>query len=75
MTNDKVWFTVDCEMRARWVPHFLGMLKLMQCLGSRGSSRVVSFYADGDGDFNPRFTFDNSLPIAKPQRETFFDAG
>ena len=49
-------FTITVEMQDRWVPHFLGMLQTMQFLGSIGSSRVVGIYADGDGDFRPKFT-------------------
>lgn len=50
-------FKIEVEMKDRWVPHFIGMLNKMQYLGSIGSSRCVCFYSDGDGDFNPRFTF------------------
>ena len=49
-------FSVTCEMPIRWVPQFLSMLAEMQTLGSVGSSRVVSIFADGDGDFRPKFT-------------------
>jgi len=75
-----VKFTVECEMRERWVPHFLAMLKYMQKLGAQGSSRKVTFYSDGDGDFNPKFKWDASLPSdAKPRRsddgDNFYDAG
>lgn len=46
---------IECEMKDRWVPHFLGMLKMMVSLGSMGASRVIGFMADGDGDFRPKF--------------------
>jgi hypothetical protein len=73
-------FTLRCEVPTRWVPHFLGILKRMQMLGSIGSSRHVTIYSDGDGDFRPRFEWDEDLPEpAKPHREhggdTLFDAG
>jgi hypothetical protein len=54
-------FKIECEMEARWVPHFVSMLKYMQYLGSVGSSRRVTIYADGDGDFRPRFKFFRGL--------------
>lgn len=60
--NDTTKFVIECEMRTRWVPHFLGMLKMMQYLGNIGSSRNLTFYSDGDGDFRPKFTWDESLP-------------
>lgn len=36
----------------------------MEYLGIVGSSRMCSFYADGDGDFRPKVSFDypESLP-------------
>jgi len=63
-------FSVRCRMRARWVPHFLAMLRYMQRLGSVGASRRVSLFSDGDGDFRPRFEWDGSLPSgAEPRRD------
>jgi hypothetical protein len=75
-----VKFTIECEMGVRWVPHFLAMLRYMQKLGGMGSSRKVSFYADGDGDFHPKFKWDDALPSdAKPissrDGDNYYDAG
>lgn len=73
-------FKVDCEMEERWVPHFLAVLKYMQQLGSMGSSRVISIYSDGDGDFHPTFGWDKDLPpVASPAKDKngdrYYDAG
>jgi len=73
-------FEIKCKMRSRWVPHFLAMLKYMQQLGSLGGSRIVSLYSDGDGDFRPKFQWDESLPSdVKPSNDDggnkTFDAG
>ena len=80
MANVK--FTINCEMEERWVSHFLSMLKTMESLGNLGSSRLVAFYADGDGDFRPKFdtdrtfTFIDGREIKDPGPiEYFFDAG
>lgn len=73
-------------MNARWARQFLGMLKTMQQLGSQGSSREVILYADGDGDFRPKFEWDeNSMAalgiepaaprVVQPHEKLFFDAG
>ena len=59
---DERIFTIEVKMRSRWVPHFLGMLKYMEYLGSIGGSRLVSLYSDGDGDFHPKFKWDSTLP-------------
>jgi len=80
MPEDVTEFTIKCKMKTRWVPHFLGVLKYMQQLGSMGSSRHVSLYADGDGDFRPKFEWDATLPKeAKPTEEhngdRVYDAG
>lgn len=75
-----VTFTVSCAMLSRWVPQFLGMLKQMQRLGSISSSREITFYADGDGDFRPRFSWADDLPapangIGGTKGSVLFDAG
>ncbi len=73
-------FTIECEMKDRWVPHFLGMLKYMEQLGGLGGSREVSLYSDGDGDFRPKFKWGEELPkVAKPVQDSngdrLYDAG
>lgn len=77
---DRTEFTIKVIMKNRWIPHFLAMLKYMQTLGSMGGSRKVSFYSDGDGDFRPKFEWDNSLshdakPIEDDGGNRFYDAG
>jgi len=39
------------------------MFKYMQSLGNRGSSRMCSFYADGDGSFRPEVTIDYPMDL------------
>lgn len=79
--HEKVTFTVTCTMKRRWAQQFIGMLKQMQRLGSWGSSRNVSFFADGDGDYRPKFEFSGIEGIvpAEPHKlangDTSFDAG
>lgn len=71
-------FTIRCKMQDRWVPQFLGMLTSMEYFGHIGSSRRISFYADGDGDFQPKFTWSKELPepAESPNKvDPFFDAG
>lgn len=72
-------FNITCKMNERWAPHFLGMLKQMQRLGSVGSSRRVSIYADGDGDFRPKFEWGSMAAadptLGSPNDDTLFDAG
>ena len=73
-------FSIVCTMKDRWVPHFLAALKYMQQLGSMGGSRVVSFVADGDGDFRPIFKWDTTLPsdaepVTNNDGDKTFDAG
>jgi len=73
-------FIIECDMEERWVPHFLAMLKYMEQLGGLGGSRTISFYSDGDGDFRPKFKWDESLPAdGKPIKDDngdrTYDAG
>ena len=76
-------FTIEVTMRDRWINDFCSFLKYMEICGKAGHSALVGFYADGDGDFSPEFSF--SVPfeektcipqkdiLAKP--EIMFDAG
>ncbi len=54
MENRK--FIIECEVPERWVNDFCAMLEEMQYFGAQGHSGVVGIYADGDGDFRPRFS-------------------
>lgn len=79
--TEEIEFYIKCKMRRRWVPYFLGMLKKMQYLGGIGSSKMIRFLSDGDGDFRPKFEWDDRLPSdGKPRKtydtgEEFYDAG
>ena len=80
MEEDEAEFTIKCKMKNRWVPHFCSMLEYMEYLGSVGSSRSVSLYSDGDGDFRPKFNISIPYQHAKPIRgeisgDHFYDAG
>lgn len=46
-------------MSERWIPYFLGALKAMEYCGNIGASRNVTLFSDGDGDFHPKFNWDN----------------
>lgn len=73
-------FTIRVRMKKRWTPHFLAMLKTMQQYGSWGCSRMLSFYADGDGDFRPKFEWPKNLnsdgkPVKDDRGNRTWDAG
>lgn len=76
---DNITFTVTCTMKRRWIPQFLGMLKCMQMLGAQGSSRDVTLFADGDGDFRPTFVWTEVTspadPFMRANSGAYFDAG
>ena len=48
-------FTIEVTMKDRWVNDFCSMLAWMQKCGNLGHSSIVGLYADGDGDFRPKF--------------------
>ncbi len=78
--EDSTEFTIKVSMRNRWIPYFLSMLKYMQQLGAAGSSRRVSIFADGDGDFCPKFEWHESLnsggePTTDHNGDRHYDAG
>ena len=66
-------------MNERWIPHFMSMLKYMEHLGKIGSSRHVGLFADGDGDFNPKFetgiSFTEVEPVSGHDGNAIYDAG
>ena len=75
-------FSIFVTMRTRWVPTFLGLIKTMQQLGDLGSSRRLSFYSDGDGDYRPKFSWNIKSDYSKAMweyrdgsEEGKFDAG
>lgn len=72
-------FTIKVKMQERWIPHFMSMLKYMEHCGNSGCSREVCIYADGDGDFQPKFETDVEWEEKKPVRDDggnrFYDAG
>ena len=51
-------FNIKVTMEERWVDYFCSFLKYMESCGNAGHSAQVSFYADGDGDFRPKFELD-----------------
>lgn len=48
-----VKINLEITIPKRWIKKFVQMLVCMRWCSRRGSSRVVAFYADGDGDFRP----------------------
>lgn len=56
-------FTIEVTMNERWINNFCSMLKYMEKCGNMGHSEIVSFYADGDGDFRPHFNIDTNFNL------------
>lgn len=84
--NDYIEFNIKVQMKKRWVNDFCSMLKWMESCGNLGHSSIVGFYADGDGDFRPKFEFDCEYEKSEgfwskdqdrklPKLEVLFDAG
>ncbi len=79
--SDDITLTVTVTMRPRWMRVFLGMLEHMQYLGGIGASRNLTFMADGDGDFRPKFKWDSAADVEHVKRadhepaNRLFDAG
>lgn len=79
MSNRK--FIVECEIPERWINDFCAMLHTMQSFGNIGHSGVVGIYADGDGDFRPKFNIQTeydrtkAVELDKFKPLTIYDAG
>lgn len=72
-------FNIKVKMEERWIDTFCSMLKYMENLGNLGSSREVTLYSDGDGDFRPKFEFDINYkkvnPVGDISGNRLYDAG
>ena len=69
MNDDTVMFTVKCMMTNNQAVAFHSMLKMMESCGQSGMSRIVGMYADGDGNFHPRFSSTFKCSEVKPLPE------
>ena len=58
-------FTIEVTMNERWINDFCSMLNWMQSCGNLGHSSLVGFYADGDGDFRPKFNINTDWEKTK----------
>ena len=79
MTKNET-FVIECTMNDRWIPHFISALKYMEYCGNIGKSREVSIFADGDGNFQPKFKFPNHVkndvaPARDDKGNRLYDAG
>jgi hypothetical protein len=73
-------FTIECEVPERWVNDFCSFLEHLEHCGSVGHSALIGFYADGDGDFRPKFRINTEYEKTSGQSshwtpELMFDAG
>lgn len=77
--SEKKEFVIRVRMEERWIPHFISMLKYMECCGKMGRTRKVSFVSDGDGDFRPEFDFNEDIQEVLPKKDEdgnrIYDAG
>ena len=48
---ERITFTLEITMPKMWFKKFIQMLDCMKWCSKRGASRVVAFYAEGDGNF------------------------
>lgn len=51
-------FNIEVTMEERWVNDFCSMLKKIESNSNIGHSSTIAIYADGDGDFRPKFKID-----------------
>ena len=78
---EKRKFIIECEVPERWVNDFCALLTSMQSFGNLGHSGVVGIYADGDGDFRPKFNIQTDWDRTKATKldkfnpMTIYDAG
>jgi hypothetical protein len=62
-THRKIKMAVSMEVTIPQALALTEMFKLWTQLGSQGSSRDVSFFVDGDGNFQPKCEIITSIPL------------
>lgn len=78
--DEIVEFDIHCKMNRAWANEFISFLAGLESCGELGTSQTVGFYADGDGDFHPKFSTDyKSIPRLPMMKENgiiyTYDAG
>ena len=74
-------FKIKAEIDERWVDDFCTFLYELEHNGEIGHSSLIGFYADGDGDFQPKFKIKTNHNFTKPKNkirkeaEKIYDAG
>lgn len=68
-------FNIQVTVEERWVNDFCSFLKYLESLGNIGHSGIVAFYADGDGDFCPKFEIDTEFTQKEGFTEKDCDSG
>lgn len=71
----KLSITVDNINQADAIA-LIKMFKYMESLGKRGSSRNCTFFADGDGSFRPKVSFEHTEELPEvPEITGIKDSG
>ncbi len=77
--DEIVEFDIHCKMNRAWANEFISFLAFMENCGELGCSRNIAMYADGDGDFRPKFSTEYKsipkTPCQKADGTLIFDAG
>jgi hypothetical protein len=63
MSNARIKMTVSMNVTEPQALALQAMFKCWNSLASMGSSRMVGFYVDGDGNFKPKCEWSFSEPI------------
>ena len=80
MNDELKTIQIEVTLKNRWVKPLINMLQDMQRLGSIGASRELIFFADGDGDFRPKFKVNINIPESmgvnelSKSKKLFYDA-
>jgi hypothetical protein len=69
MSSDRLEMTIKLQVTEAQALAVQAMLQCWNSLASMGSSRYVSFYVDGDGNFKPKATWEYSKPVAELTNE------
>ena len=61
--SERIAMTVTLQVTVPQALALQSMFEHWNYIGSAGSSRVIGYFVDGDGNFNPKCTWQFSAPV------------
>lgn len=67
--DDEIVCRISCQMRRDWMIKFFELLDKMEYDGNIGHSEQLTFFADGDGTFRPKFFIEQISEVMEKEEK------